>query len=174
MSEPYSGMNDILFGYDEDISFNDGDLQTTTGIDYIEREIYKLLITVPSDWRAAPQVGCSPDKFIGETNTRDISKKIETYLTDGLRQTVSPGQLSIRIVPVDYSKVICLINVFIQDLDITTIPFELDFSSGFHKLNRSDPVVMANKSSNQLVVNDISNLRKPNKYWSRLRESTVG
>ena len=52
MAEAFAGMKDILLGYDTDIYFENNDLMICTGVDYIEREIYKLLITEPGDWKA--------------------------------------------------------------------------------------------------------------------------
>ena len=66
MAEPFGGMFDILFGYDTDIHFENGDLMTTTGIDYIERELYKLLITIPGEWKTTPTAGASPEKPQGK------------------------------------------------------------------------------------------------------------
>jgi hypothetical protein len=169
MLEPYTGMRDILFGYDEDIYFSEGDLFLTTGIDYIEREVYKLLITNAGEWRVDQTIGCSPCKFVGEPNTRDLGKQLEQYVKDGLKKTIYPGTIDVRVVPVNYTQLVCLINIFINTINVSTIPFEFDFQSGFKILNKRDEKVMSIISSQKYIVNDISNTTSSNKYWSRMR-----
>lgn len=169
MAEPFAGMVDILFGYDTDIHFKNGDLQLTTGIDYIEREIYKLLITEPGDWKADPALGASPNKFIGEPNTREAASRLENYLENKLRLIVAPARLNARAIPVKDSKLIVIVEVTAEGSDITRIPFEFEYSSGFRKLVRMDEATTSIRSDKKYQSNDILNTRYPNKYWSRLR-----
>jgi hypothetical protein len=115
MNEPYEGMRDILFGYDTDLHFENNDLMTTTGIDYIEREIYKLLITEPGDWKAHQNVGCTPNRFIGDQNSRVLGTNIENYIREGLKLTVFPGQVNVRVVPTNYDTVIIFIDILMQN-----------------------------------------------------------
>ena len=68
MIEPYSEMCDIAFGYDTDIMFDSDDLAVTRGVDFIEREIYKLMITSPGEWKIDPTIGCGLREFNGQEN----------------------------------------------------------------------------------------------------------
>jgi len=173
MAEAFAGMKDILLGYDTDIYFENNDLMICTGVDYIEREIYKLLITEPGDWKANPILGCSPNKFIGDQNTRELGKFIENYLYSGLKDTVYPSQVDVRIVPTGYESLLIFIDLLIQNEEITSIPFEFDFIKGIRKLNKMDERVMKPTSSKNYKINDITNLKKPNKYWTKIREQYV-
>lgn len=166
--EPYGQMVDILFGYDTDIYFANDDLMTTTGIDFIEREIYKLLITMPGDWKNNPTIGASPNKYTGEQNTREIGLEIEQYVEKGLRLTVAPGIPRVRVVPTDRDKIMVFIDIQIGNLQKITMPFEFDYINGIKKFERIDSQVTEIAPSDQYDLNDISNLRRPNKYWSRM------
>lgn len=170
MVEPFTGMHDILLGYDTDLYFENGDLMTTTGIDYIEREIYKLLITEPGDWKASPQIGCTPNIFTGAQNTRDTGKKIEEYLKEGLKTTVYPAQVEVRVVPTGYDTLMIFLDILFQNFEVDSIPFEFDFINGIKKFNKIDSRVVSPRSSVEYKLNDITNIKRPNKYWTQMRE----
>lgn len=173
MPEPiFSEMTDIMLGYDTDLHFEDGDLMLTTGVDFIEREIYKLLITEPGDWRLNQQLGCSPVKFAGEPNTRENAKLIEQYITENLTFTVSPAILKVRAVPVDYSSILIFIDIYSSNNLEISIPFEFNYTNGISKLDKADPRVLTQKTD-KYQINDITNLRKPNKYWDRMRDRST-
>ena len=171
--EPYNKMRDILFGYDTDVHFENDDLMTTTGIDYIEREIYKLLITEQGDWKADGTIGASPNEFIGEANTRDTANRLQAKLVEGLRLTVAPGQVVVRIVPSDYQTIMVFIDLYSQLSQIVSIPFQFDFVNGFTKLNRQDPRTEKQIPTKNLRENNISNVKRPNKYWSRISANST-
>ena len=171
--EPFGGMQDILLGYDTDIHFEFNDLMLTTGVDYIEREVYKLLITNPTDWKANPLIGCSPDKFVGEQNTRELGKFIETHIEDGLKDTVYPAQVNVRTVPTNYESLMIFVDITVRAEEITSIPFEFDFVNGIRKLNKIDSRVTTPVSTKNYKINDISNLKRPNKYWTQIREQYI-
>lgn len=173
MAQAFGGMKDILFGYDTDLHFENNDLMTCTGIDYIEREIYKLLITTPGDWKAAPNIGCSPNKFTGEQNTRDTGKSIENYIKNGLKDTIYPSQVNVKVVPTGYETVLIFVDILTQAEEITSIPFEFDFINGIKKINKIDSRVVKPTSSKSYKTNDITNLKKPNKYWNQIRDQYI-
>lgn len=170
MVEPFTGMRDILLGYDTDLYFENNDLMITTGLDYIEREIYKLLITEPGDWKVSPQMGCSPNIFTGNQNTRTTGKKIEAHLKEGLKSTVFPSQVEVRVVPTGYDTVMIFIDILLQNMEIDSIPFEFDFINGIKKFNKMDARVVTPRSSVDYKLNDITNIKRPNKYWTQIRE----
>lgn len=173
MAEAFAGMKDILLGYDTDIHFENNDLMTCTGIDYIEREIYKLLITDPGDWKANPTIGCSPNRFTGDQNTRELGKFIENYIRNGLKDTVYPSQVDVRVVPTGYETILIFVDIIIQNEEITSVPFEFDFINGIKKLDRMDSRVTNPTSSRTYKINDITNLKRPNKYWTQIREQYI-
>lgn len=167
MAEPFSAMKDILFGYDTDIHFEDGDLKTTTGIDYLEREIYKVLLTSPRDWLAAPRIGASLENFIGQQNTREMGSAIKRHVERTVAPTVYPAQLKVTVVPVSESTLNVIIDVYVQSNVVSRFPFEFDFVSGFKKITLRDAQVTGKKSSNNYHINDISQMTRPNKYYER-------
>lgn len=172
MPQPFEGMKDILLSYDTDIAFENGDLMTTTGIDYIEREIYKILITEPGDWKASPLIGSSPNAFTGEQNTRETAERIKNFILEGITRTVYPATADVRIIPTNYDRVLVFIDVFIPNYETVTIPFEFNFISGFKKMNKRDERVIPSKSNKNYKINDISKMSRPNKYWSRIRQTS--
>lgn len=170
MAEPFLGMKDILLGYDLDIYFENGDLMYTTGVDYIEREIMKLLLSYKGDWKITPQLGCNPQKFIGEHNTREVATQLESYLSIGLIDTVSPAQIQVKVVPTDYERVMCFIDVFSLEKNFLSIPFDFDYQTGNVKFNRADPKTTQIQNTKNIKNNDIAHMKRPNKYWARIRE----
>jgi hypothetical protein len=96
---------------------------------------------------------------------------MQNYLQKNLQATVLPGQLAVRIVPTDYNAVAIFIDIFVQNSEITSIPFTFDFINGFKKLDRRDIRTTPIKSSQALRVNDISNMKVPNKYWKSIKEN---
>jgi hypothetical protein len=172
MPEIYSKMTDVMMGYDTDLHFEGGDLMTTTGIDYIEREIYKLLVTEPGEWKLNLGLGSSPIRFAGDQNTRETAQRLEQYIKDGLLFTVSPAGLKVKVVPTDYDTILLFIDITTSNSIQTTIPFEFNYTNGISKLDRADPRLVEPKTG-EYQVNDIANLRKPNKYWSRLRDNSL-
>jgi len=167
-TEPFSQMKDILLGYDTDIYFEKEDLMTTSGIDFMERELYKLLITLPGDWKADPTIGASPNKFTGEQNTRETAKEIEIYLEEGIRLTVFPGIPRIKVVPTSLESIMIFIDIHLPSFEVLTIPFEFDYINGIKRLIKRDSKVTPIISSKDYKINNIENLKRPNKYWSRM------
>lgn len=167
--EPFSGMRDILLGFDTDLHFENGDVMVTSGIDFMKREIFKVLITHQGDWKLAPSVGGSPEKFIGEQNTREVADALRSYIHDGIREIIFPSQASIKVVPTDSSRVLCFIDILTVDQVILSVPLEFDYSSGFFKLKAADERTTKPRNSKHMRINDISDMKRPNKYWSRIR-----
>lgn len=169
----YTNMKDILFGYDTDLHFENGDLMlTSTGTDFIEREVYKLLITEHGQWKTNMRIGASPVVFAGEPNTRETAKALEKYLTEGLAFSLAPAASKIKVVPTNYDTVLIFIDIYSPDALEISIPFEFNFTNGISKLERGDPRTVVPKTGDY-QVNDIANLRKPNKYWNRLSNASL-
>ena len=164
---PYERMVDILFGYDTDIYFEGGDLMTTTEIDFIEREIYKILITEPGQWKSDLNLGASPEEFTGYPNTRDTAAKLQDKLNRGLRNIVLPGQISSRVIPVDYDKITVLLELFVQGVSVTTFPFEFDFINELPYVDQMEHIkhhstyTIGNVSYNDVVVYNNYDSEKP-------------
>lgn len=166
--EPFTRMTDILFGHDTDIHFEDEDLMTTTGIDYIEREIYKLLITEIGDWKADPTLGVSLNRYTGEHNTREVAKEMEKHISQGLRLTAAPGQVHVRVIPTGEDSVMIFVRIFSAEVEVVKIPFEFSYVDGIRKLDVADPRVTEQQTTADAGLNDIDNLRRPNRYWTRI------
>ena len=162
MIQPYSMMQDISFGYDTDIHFGTDDLVLCTGIDYIEREIYKILITNIGDWKMMQNIGAGLNDFVGQPNTRDVAKSIQDQITDSIKLTVYPAQANIRVIPTNETTVMAFIDVYVTNLQITTIPFQLDFTTGNVVVNRVDnyidKIITANLSDNTLSLQNPINI----------------
>jgi hypothetical protein len=166
-------MTDIRMNYDTDLNFESDDLMLTSGRDYIELEVYKLLITEQGEWKASPKIGCSPQTFIGAANTRDTAKQLEAYLKEGLSFTVYPAQVDIKVVPTGYTNVMIFIDISHPDFDTDSVIFEFDFVNGIRKFNKIDERVTPPQSSDTYKLNDISNMKRPNQYWSSIREQNI-
>lgn len=161
-------MKDVLFGYDSDLHFENGDLMlTNSGTDFIEREIYKLLITERGEWKTNLRLGASPVIFAGQPNTKETAKALEKYLFESLNLTIAPANAKIKVTPIDYTSVIIFIDIYTPDALEISIPFSFDYTNGISKLDRGDPRLVTPETGDY-EVNDINNLKQPNKYWSRL------
>jgi len=167
-TEPYSKMIDILFGYDTDIHFENGELMLTTGIDFIERELLKVLTTLPGDWKADPTVGASPNAFTGDQNTRETAQQIERHIEENIRMVVAPAIPVVRAVPTNLDSIMIFIDLNLSNFQKVTIPFEFDYINGIQKFRKIDHRVTPIKSSSTIDINDISSMKRPNKYWSRM------
>jgi hypothetical protein len=170
VAEPYSRMTDILFGMDLDLHFENGDLMTCTGIDYIKREIFKVLLTDPGDWKLHQNIGGSPHAFIGEPNSREVGESIRSHIYNNLYGVVYPAGLEVRVVPVATTKLMVFIDIFVMGLETTTIPFEFDYAGGLRYIQAFDSRITTPVSSTDYKINEIGNTQRPNKYWERLRE----
>ena len=166
-------MHDILMSYDTDIAFENGDVMLSTGTDFIEREIYKLLITEPGDWKRSLSLGCSPVRFAGSQNSRETAAALQQYITEGLAFTVAPAQVSVRIIPTNYDSVMIFIDIYSPDALEVTIPFIFNYNNGVSKLDHADPRTVVAQSSTDYSINDSTNLSKPNKYINRLRNNSI-
>jgi len=169
MIEPFYEMFDILLTYDTDIFFEDGDLMQCTGIDYIEREVYKVLITNLGDWKLSPNIGVGLSKFIGKSNTKEVGKAIETLIERELSFVVAPATIKCRVIPIGYHSISCIIDIMVYEILDITIPFELDFTSGKIDVIKKDRVVVE-KPMDNIKLNNIAQMIKPNKYWERMRK----
>jgi hypothetical protein len=162
-------MRDIVLGYDSDLHFENGDLMTTTGVDYIQREIFKVLLTEPGEWKLNQNLGGSPQKFIGQPNTREMGEALQKHVYNNIKETVFPAASSVRVVPISAEKLMVFIDIFIMDLKVAIIPFQFDFSGGLRRIQAFDPRVVDPASSVDLKIDDIRNTQRPNQYWTRLR-----
>lgn len=170
MIEYFENMHEIFLNYDTDIEFENGDIKLTSGNDCIQREIYKLLITQPKDWKKYPTIGCSPNKFTGFPNNRETSSKITAYLTEGLIATLYPIKPSIRCIPTNYDKILIFIDIVHTQNIIDTITLEFDYKLGLiYKPTDVTDTIYADKQYESIAYND--GLRT-NKYWDKLRKIT--
>jgi len=169
MAEPFMGMTDFLFGYDTDIHFENGDIKTTTGLDYLEREIFKVLLTSPGEWKASPRLGASLEEFIGQNNTREIGNIIRRHVEKSLTESIYPAQLKVKIIPTSESTLTVIIDIYVEGYIATRFPFEFNFVSGFKKITLRDAQVTGKKSSDNYQINDIAQMTRPNKYYERQR-----
>lgn len=168
MPEPFNGMQDILMTYDFDLVIENGDLKTTTGIDYINREILKLLVTGPNDWKLAPKEGADIRKFLGNINSRQTAEQIKEQIESKLALTVYPATVAVRVVPTDASSVMVFIDVLVNNEIATSLPFNFNFVNGFTYMEM-DSSNTSPRSTESLKINDIRNTTRPNKYWARMR-----
>jgi hypothetical protein len=169
MAEAYSGMRDILLGFDTDLHFENGDLMVTTGIDYIQREIFKVLSTELGEWKLNQNLGGSPHIFVGQPNTREVGDALQKHIYNNIKETVFPAASTVRVIPISNEKLMVFIDIFIMDLKVAIIPFQFDFSGGLRRIQVYDPRVVPPVSSSDLKLDDIRNTQRPNQYWSRLR-----
>ena len=166
--EQFSPINDILFSYDGDISFENGDLMLTTGNDLLERKVFKLLLTSINDWKFDKNIGASPNIFIGEQNTRDTGKLIESYLDTHIQEHIYPAIINTKVVPLDYDSIKIYITLYIQGTIVAKLPLTLDFINGliYTQYDEKTDNIISNKTT-KFNTNDAIN--KPNIYKDRFR-----
>lgn len=160
--------SDVALTYDTDLEFEDGDLMLCNGIDCLKRMVYALLITEPGDWKLYPDEGSSMTPFIGKPNTRETARMIKEYVIDKIQPHVIPATVGVTVVPLNRESVKCYIDLTLAGVEITHIPFTMDFVNGFiypQIDERADTVV----SSKNTKFNDNSSINHPNPYWDRLR-----
>ena len=167
--QPFQGLIDATFSYDEDISFATGDLKTTSGIDLIKREVYKVMVTSPGDWKLYPDTGASPEEFIGQQNTRANAEKLENHLIQRLSTIVAPASISARVIPVARDAVIVYVDIDVGDLTIAHIPMNFSFINGFLYTDFDEENDTVIPSKNITSNTDDGYLKHPNPYWDRIR-----
>lgn len=163
------GNIDANFSYDTDIDFRNGDLMLVSGLDYLKKKIYKLLITMEGDWKLHPDVGSSPNKFVGYQNTRQTGKLIEEFLYANIQPIVVPAAVSIRVIPINRESVKCYIDLDMLGLDQVSIPFTLDYVNGIKYFDFDETTDSVIPSKN-IKFNDNQSLRNPNPYWNRITQ----
>ncbi len=166
--EIFEPMSDILFTYDGDVEFENGDIKLCHGLECMKRDIFKLLITSPGDWKLAPEEGASPNKFIGEQNTRDNAKKLENYLIEKIQSHITPAAVNAKVIPISRESVKVYLELNIAGLDIVNIPFTMDFINGFIYTDIDEEADIVHSSEN-LKYNTSDSLNHPNPIWDRMR-----
>jgi len=164
----FRGVIDVALTYDMDLDFQDGDLMLTQGIDAMKRIVYALLVTEPGDWKLYPDEGSSLTPFIGSRNTRDTARRIEEYIIDKIQPHVVPATVAVRVVPLSRESVKCYLELTLAGVEVTHIPFTMDFINGFvypQIDERVDTVV----SDRNIKYNDTDSINHPNPFWDRLR-----
>ncbi len=159
---------DVLFTYDEDIDFANGDIMLTSGMDSMKRDIFKLLITEAGDWDLYPNEGASPNTFIGEHNTRENAKLLENHLVEKIQAHVRPATVTAKVVPISRESIKVYLEVNLANQDIVNIPFSMDFVNGFiypEMDNEVDTLV----SSKNTRYNSSDSIKHPNPIWDRMR-----
>jgi len=162
----YNGKVDILFSYDTDIEFESGTIKLTNGVDHMKRKLFKLMQTVPGDWKIYRSVGAKPIEYIGRENTRETGKNLETFLYRQLTEEMYPIDIRVQVVPISRESVKVYIELILLDKIIETIPFTMDFVHGI-TYTSFDEQVDEVKSDKNLKVDDES-LFNPNPIRSRL------
>lgn len=164
----FRGVTDILLSYDTDLDFQDGDLMLCNGIDCLKRKVYTLLITEPGDWKLYPDEGSSVNLFIGKQNTRETGRMIEEFIIDKIQSHVVPATVAVKVVPLSRESVKCYLDLTLAGIEITHIPFTMDFVNGFvypQIDERTDTIV----SDKNIKFNDTKSVNHPNPFWDRLR-----
>lgn len=165
---PFEGLVDAIFTYDEDIEFSNGDLKKSSGIDLIKREVFKVMLTSPGDWRLYPDTGASPEEFIGQQNTRANAQRLENHLIESLNPVVFPANINARVVPISREAVVVYIDIDVGDMTIAHIPMNFSYINGFVYTDFDDQVDTIVPSKN-IKINKDGYLKHPNPYWERLR-----
>ena len=160
--------SDILLSYDTDIDFGTGDLLVVNGLEFLKRKIFKLLITETNDWKIIPTIGASPNRFTGEQNTRDIAKKIKQYIESNIQQHISPAQIDVIVVPINYDSIKIYIDILVVGVVVATIPFTFDYVNGI-SYTQYDDVVDKIVSNQTNKINQAEDINTPNPFLDRLR-----
>jgi len=159
---------DILFSYDTDIDFANEDIMIVSDIEMIKRQIFKLLITDKNDWKFEPNTGATPNRFIGEQNTRETAQLLKQYMETNINNLMHYGFVDIKIIPLNYESVKIYIDVYLDDMSKATMPFTLDFVNGLI-YTQFDNMVDTLVSNKNIKINSVDDIPTPNIYKDRLR-----
>ena len=168
MPEPFESLYDVFFSYDGDIDFENGDLKHSIGLDCLKRTVYKLMRTLPGSWPLYPDEGASPEKFIGEPNTREVGKKLEAWLIEKLERHVTPASIITKVVPVSRESIKVYIDINIAGMDVLTVPFTIDYINGI-AYPQFDEETDIQVSSKNIKFNDSNAIKHHNPIWDRIR-----
>jgi len=154
---------DILLSYDTDIDFEFGDVMLTYDEDRIKRVVFKLLIAEKGSWKMQPQVGATPNTFIGEPNTRETGQLIQQYLEYNINEIITPDFVNVKVVPINTDSINIYIDIYADGVSTGYESYKLDFIYGL-LYTSFDPRTDKLTSNETNKINDIDNVIKPNKY----------
>lgn len=161
--------SDALLSNEGDILFADGDIRLVFGIEFLKKEIFKLLITEKRDWKLFPSVGASLTKFNGYINSRETAEEVKKHIKSSITPFITPYVVNVEVIPIDYETVKCYILIGGADLPAQEVMlFELNYQDVFTYVDY-DPAEDTLLSEAQSKTNTQGSLLHPNKFADRLR-----
>ena len=133
---------DIAITNDGDLYFNENDILTVNGFDFIIQQILKILRTTRGELSYAPNLGVDLDSFAGKPNTREISNELKYEITEAIKYSFpfEVNYISVKIVPLSSDSI--SIYILMSDNTTTKVISKLiyDYTNGIIKtdVNASD------------------------------------
>lgn len=152
MPEAFTGIYDIKMTPDGDLSIKGNDLELVNGHDWFIQEVMKILKTNNPDWELHPNAGASLEDFVGQPNTRDVGRAMETRIYEKISEEGLnfPGKLTVRAVPLSTHEVYVYILLEVEDIRISVSKKVFDLVNGLQRNISEDELDMiAQKTSSR-------------------------
>jgi len=162
----YDGFTDFAMSYDGDLIVKDGDIAYISGIDWLKREINKILRTTNPEWAGNPTAGADLCNFIGAPNTRETATDIKETITRALDRQglIVEGEVDVRVVPVSLYNVQILIHLIADGERTQIADMVFEYNGAGVRTNTYDPIAVNAKDLNY----DSMHNKNKNKYLERL------
>lgn len=129
----YENMRDTMLSYEGDLVVGkNGDLNETSGIDLISREIHKILMTGVNEWTLYQGYGADLERFGGMPNSRRTAAEIKVALERAINNDniTFPADVNVKVVPMSRDSINVFIFIEIAELVQEVGRFVFDYSNG--------------------------------------------
>jgi len=156
-------LTDIGMTLDGDLAIDSGgDLSLVSGIEFLRREINKIVKTNNPEWTLHPNVGADVNRYIGRSNTREVGREIEQSVREAIKRQFPDSGIEIRVVPKSRDALGVYMSIYSPALgrQEPIYTFNFYFSSGSVDADQ-DPLL------NKVTVTDNRHNKTTNIYLNR-------
>ena len=125
---------DIAMTLDGDLKVADnGDLEISSGTDWLIQEINKVVRTTNPLWKTHPTIGAGVGEFIGRQNTKDVADELAGKIKDSLRAAevvTLPDDISVDVVPTSATTAVIYISVLSGGYSTPVTKLIVDYDKG--------------------------------------------
>lgn len=159
----FGALYDFHMTYDGDLVVEKEDLKKVNGSEWFIQQVNKILRTNNPGWEGHPNIGANLEDFIGEPNTRAVGKAIEERIYSKItaENLHYPGELEIRVVPINKDSINIHINLIIDGQPVVVSKTIFDIENGILK-----EIQQPQRPKNQTIA---ASNKKHNPYINRIR-----